>query len=342
MGTTIYDVARKAGVGIGTVSRAMNNSPQITPQTKERVLRVIRDLQYQPLGLARGLARKKTDTIAVILPKITGYFYNELLGGIQKKISSFGYDMILYIVDNLAKSEILLKKTMQERRVDGILFISLKIPEDEIQLIQQTKTPIVLVDSYHPKLDSITVENEHGAYIATEHLIKMGHRRIGIIDAHLRSMPAKTRLDGYIEALKENNIPIDHNLLVISDEASEEDGFNQEAGYDAMNTLLQLNEARPTAVFVASDIQALGAMKAIREQQLEIPHDVAIVGFDDIEMSEYIGLSTVRQPMYAMGQLAVERLMAYNSNNVNDVLHHSFSTELIIRETCGGLVLSYQ
>lgn len=336
MATTIYDVAKKAGVGIGTVSRVLNESSQISPETKDRVLKAIKELNYQPHALARGLARKKTNMIAVILPQVTGYFYHDLLKAIQKKVSAFGYDMILYSVDKADKTILFLQKTLRERRVDGVLLISLKIPDEKVKRFQQTETPIVLVDSYHPKLDSIIVENEQGAYMATQHLIKLGHRRVGIIDAHLRSMPAQVRLKGYKKALKENKIPFEERLLVISDVSSEEDGFNQKAGYDAMSQLLKLGENRPTAVFVASDIQALGAMKALRDNKLKIPQDMAVVGFDDIEMSDYLGLSTMRQPMYAMGKLAVERLMERISEDVKNVMLRSFTTELVVRETCGG------
>ncbi len=340
MATTIYDVAKKAGVGIGTVSRVLNNSPQISPDTKERVLQAMKDLHYQPHALAQGLARRKTNMIAVILPQVTGYFYHDLLKGIQKKVSAFGYDMILYNVDEADKTIQFLKKTLRERRVDGVLLISLKIPDEKVKRFQQTQTPIVLVDSYHPKIDSIVVENEQGAYMATQHLIKLGHRRIGIIDAHLRSVPAQVRLNGYKKALEENKISFEEKMLVISDVSSEEDGFTQKAGYDAMSRLLKLGDERPTAVFVASDIQALGAMKVLRENKMNIPQDMAVVGFDDIEMSDYLGLSTMRQPMYAMGKLAVERLMERISGDVKDVMHRSFATELIVRETCGGLISS--
>jgi DNA-binding LacI/PurR family transcriptional regulator len=337
MAVTIYDVARKAGVGIGTVSRVINNNPHISPHTRERVLNVIKELNYQPHAMARGLARKKTQMIAVILPVFTGYFFIELLQGVQKEITKAQYDMILYSVDNTDKTEMFLRKTLREKRVDGVLLISLQIPNDFVGSFVKTGFPIVLVDSYHPKLDSIMVRNKEGAYKATEHLIKMGHKRVAMIDGQLKSSPARVRLDGYRKALRENHLPFDKNLVVISDFVSGQDGFNREAGYTAMKRLLDLEEARPTAVFVSSDIQAAGAIKAIEERRLRIPQDMALVGFDDVEIAEYLELTTMRQPMREMGRLAVQRLLQKIAGNTDRRFMKRFSTQLIVRRSCGAL-----
>ncbi|MCD6117637.1 substrate-binding domain-containing protein, partial [bacterium] len=194
--------------------------------------------------------------------------------------------------------------------------------------------PIVLVDSFHSSMDSFFIENKKGAYAATKHLIDLGHKRVGMIDAQLKSTPAKIRLEGYKSALKDKDIPFDKKYLVISDSDEKSDGFSREAGYSAMKKLLMLGEERPTAVFVSSDIQAVGAMKAIREHKLTVPDDIAIIGFDDIEFSEAIGLSTMKQPMFEMGKMAVEILLQRISGQISGVFHKKFIPELIIRDTC--------
>ncbi len=334
MAVTIYDVAKKAGVGIGTVSRAINNSPKISSQTKAKVDHAIRELKYQPHALAQGLARKRTNMVAIIVPVFTGYFYLELLRGIQQEISKYQYDLLLFSVDQTEKTELFLKRTLQERKVDGVLLISLAISDNYVKKFVNTQFPIVLIDSDHRELDSLTVENEQGAYLATKHLINLGHTRIGIIDAQLKSIPAKMRLEGYQKALRDHKIQYNRRYLVISDSDIEKDGFNREAGYAAMKQLLQIDEDRPTAVFVASDIQAAGAIKAIKECGLNIPEDISVIGFDDIELAQYMGLSTVRQPMYEMGKLAVQILMKKIAGEESKPVKKRFETRLVIRDSC--------
>ena len=270
MSATIYDVAKKAKVGIATVSRVINNSPQISPKTKEKILKVIKELKYQPHAMAQSLARKKTNTIACIVPFFTGYFYLELLKGIQKTISKYGYDLILYSVDQVDKKDDFFKRTLRERKVDGVLLISMSISEKYAAKFIQSALPIVLVDSYHEQLDSITIDNKEGAFIATEHLVKSGHKRIGMINGNLNSVPAKIRLEGFKEALVKNNIEINNDYILKVDEADDADvkynhGFNKYSGYKGMMQLLDL-EIRPTAIFISSDIQATGAINALKER----------------------------------------------------------------------------
>jgi LacI family transcriptional regulator len=342
MSATIYDVAKKAGVGIGTVSRVINKSPQISPKTRDKVLKVIKELKYQPSAMAQGLARKRTNIIACIVPFFTGYFYFELLNGVQQTLSNRGYDLILYSVDKIEKKEEILKRTIRERKVDGVLFISLPIFDKHVTKFIESKLPIVLVDSYHDELDSITIENKQGALDATEHLIHLGHKRIGMINGNISSIPAMNRLEGFKAALLKNNISFDEHLVINTNstndpEILQNDGFNKKAGYTAMNQLLELKKNRPTAVFISSDIQATGAIKAIQEQGLNIPKDIAIVGFDGIELSGYLGLTTMKQPMFEMGIIAVERLIEkiQNPDTTNRNFKKLFHPKLIVRETCG-------
>jgi len=334
LGVTIYDVAKMAGVGLGTVSRVLNNSDHISPKTREKVLAAIKELNYKPHAFARGLAKQKTNIISIIVPFFTGYFYIELLKGIQKSITKYEYDLVLYNVEQNSRLNSVLDKVLNSKLVDGVILISMSLTDNYAIEFNKQNLPIVLVDSFHSSMDSFFIENKKGAYAATKHLIDLGHKRVGMIDAQLKSTPAKIRLEGYKSALKDKDIPFDKKYLVISDSDEKSDGFSREAGYSAMKKLLMLGEERPTAVFVSSDIQAVGAMKAIREHKLTVPDDIAIIGFDDIEFSEAIGLSTMKQPMFEMGKMAVEILLQRISGQISGVFHKKFIPELIIRDTC--------
>jgi DNA-binding LacI/PurR family transcriptional regulator len=214
---TIYEVAKKAGVGIGTVSRVLNNSTHIAPETRDRVLKVIKTLNYQPHAMAQGLARKKTHCIAILIPFFTGYFYVELLKGIQQAASHYKYDLILYCIDDLSKKEAYLKRVLQQRRVDGVLLISLSVSQSYAKEFQRHKLPLVLVDAFHDDFDSITVNDQDGAYAAVQHLIQLGHKRIAMITGHLESGPAQHRLNGYKRALAEAKMAVSMRMIISSD-----------------------------------------------------------------------------------------------------------------------------
>lgn len=337
MSVTIYDVAKKAGVGIGTVSRVINNSPQITEKTREKVLAAIKELNYQPHIVAQSLARRKTQTIACIIPFLTGYFFVELLKGIQNKITRYEHDLILYSVDQVSKKETFLQRTLVERRVDGLILASLDISEEFVDKFVNQKFPIVLVDSYHPRLDSISVDNVNGAYEATRHLVELGYRKIAMISAKLNSFPARLRFEGFKKALADHGLAFQEKYFVHCDFQEEADGFNKEAGHIAMQRLLALGEERPEAVFVSSDIQAVGALEVLQEQGLTVPEDMALVGFDDIELAGYVGLTTMHQPIRQMGEIAVDRLMEKISGSAPEAFKRRFNAELVIRNSCGAM-----
>lgn len=341
MPVTIYEVAEKAGVGIGTVSRVLNDSTQIAPATRAKVLKVIKQLNFQPHAMAQGLARRKTNTVGVLVPFFTGYFYVELLRGIQQALSENHFDLILYGVDDLHKKDSCFKRVLQQRRVDGVLVLSMPLAETFAAEFERREMPLVLVDAFHPQFDSITVNNEEGAYQAVRHLISLGHRKIAIVNGHLESTPAQERLAGYKRALAEASLPLRQEYLTSSDALAQNgavlnDGFSKETGYHAMRALLALNGSCPEAVFAASDIQAVGVMSAVRERGLRIPEDLAVVGFDNIELAELVGLTTMSQPIREMGKLAVDRLLALlHGNGESAKIHHRFNTKLIVRETSG-------
>jgi len=337
MSVTIYDLAREAGVGIGTVSRCLNNHPSVSARTRERVLDVVKRLDYQPHTHARRLASRRTNSIAAIIPFFTNYFSIQVLQGVQDKASELDIDLILYGVNHPSEVEEYLRRSLQRGHLDGVLFISMRFPDTYVMKCHQMRLPVVLIDAYHPEFDSIRVENKEGAMTATRHLIGLGHRQIAMINASLETLPAQERQQGYRAALLDTGLPyLRENIIVAG--AMRQDGFNRESGDLAMRQLLPaLHRPDPvTAVFVASDIQALGVLDAARKAGVRIPDDLAIVGFDDIELAQHAGLTTMRQPMHQMGMLAVECLTTRMSSPDGPVTLTTFHPDLVIRDTCGA------
>lgn len=328
---TIYDIAREAKVGIGTVSRVFNNHPSVSEETRQRVLQVASRLAYHPHPYARGLARKRTNSILAVIPFFTTFFFVEIFKGVQAKLSQLDCDLILYGVNYPDQVEMSVQRNALRSRVDGVLFLSMKAP---VALFQERFTPLVLVDTHHEKYDSIYVENVTGAMAATQYLISLGHRKIGMICANLQSRPARERLEGFRRALNEAGITIRDDYAKISPDSAL-DGFTREAGYQLMKEFLAMGKEMPTAIFVSSDIQASGALQAIEEAGKTCPGDVALVGFDDIELANHLGLTTMRQPMRAMGELAVEMLFERIKNPHIPARHRQFLPELVVRRTSG-------
>ena len=333
---TIYDIAREAKVGIGTVSRVLNNHPNVTPETRRRVMEIIKRLHYQPHTYAQRLARRNAETISAIIPFFSTYFFAEVLHGVQDRISELGYDLVLYGVNHADQVESHINRTLRRGKVDGILFFSMRLPPGSLPRLKESKLPVVLVDTSIPEFDSISVANSEGAYVAVKHLIQLGHRSVGLINAQPTSIPAMERLEGYRRALYEQGLPISDEMVKTGNN-TKFDGFNREAGYEAMVEFIKMGEEMPKAFFVSSDIQALGAIEALNDNEFRVPGDAAIVGFDDIELASLFKLTTMRQPMYQMGSLAVERLVKRMSSPDMEILHTKFSPTLIVRESCGAL-----
>ncbi len=336
LAATIYDVAKKAGVGIGTVSRAINNSPHINVGTKARILAIANELHYQPHALAQSLARKKTNTIASVVPFFTNYFYVELLKSVQRALSRSHYDLILFSVDRMNRRDRTIDRVLSERRCDGVLIISLGVMDGYAEKFIAAGLPVVLIDHMHQALDSVAIANREGAFAAASHLIGLGHRRSGMINGHLSSYPAKLRLEGFRLALEMHGLDFDDRDLVICDAKAGEHGFNEAAGYAAMQRLIAQSHPLPGALFVASDVQCLGVMRAAKEAGVRIPQDLALVGFDDIEFAKFVGLTTMRQPIATMGRMAVTRLLKRIEGRENGDFHRELEAELIVRESCGS------
>ncbi|NLC47639.1 MAG: LacI family transcriptional regulator [Firmicutes bacterium] len=326
---TIYDVAKKAGVGVGTVSRVINGSPHVSPRTRERVLEAIAELDYQPHAVARSLATNRTNAIGVLVPFFTNYFFLEVLRGIQDVAYRKDQGIFLYNVQQHKQKEVYLARIPVERRVDGLIVITLRIRENHAARFINGKFPVILVDSYNPTLPSLVVDNAYGAKLATEHLLSLGHRKVAFINGLMRYHASRARKAGFEEAFAQAGLQPDPNLIM-------ETEFERSGGRQAMAALWEAGK-RPTAVFAASDLQAIGVMEYLQKQGVRVPDDVAVVGYDDIEMAELLDLTTIRQPMYTMGAEAAERLLeGLPPPPVGEGWPKVYKPELIVRKSSGS------
>lgn len=328
---TIYDIARQANVSIATVSRVFNGSTRVSDRTRSRVLKIAQELNYQPHVSARSLASRRSDLVMAVIPMLTNYFYMEVVRGVQDALLDSEWDLLVYTAQAPEKVDTQLARALQRGRAEGVLLFSTPLTKARIAKMKQADLPVVLVDSHHPDFDAISVDNEQGGFIATQHLLEQGYRRIGLITGHKASVPALDRQMGYRRALQTAGLSVNEAHILVSEDLHQH-GYTEMAGYTAMETLLQQADP-PDAVFVASDIQALGALRAIREHGLQTPNDIGVVGFDDIQFSIYVGLSTLHQPMYDMGKQAIQRLIQRIEDPSRPVAHTQFAPKLVVRET---------
>ena len=306
MSVTIYDIADQAEVSIATVSRVFNGSPRVSPRTRERVLRVARALHYQPNVSAQSLARQSTSLIAAVIPFLTNYFYMEVLRGMQDALAESDFDLLVYSAQEPKEVDRQLDRALRKGLTEGLLLLSTPLSDKHVDLLDASEQPIGLIDAHHPRFDSVTVDNIEGGYVATRHLIERGRQRIAFIGLLPEAQPVTHRREGYERALREAGRTIDPALVVTG--PYQPRGSSEEGGYRAMGELLEKGTP-PDAVFAASDVQAVGAMHALQKAGLDVPGDVALVGFDDVKLSQYVGLTTLRQPMYEMGHLGIEKLL---------------------------------
>lgn len=332
MPITIRDVAQRAGVGLGTVSRVINNSPLVNEETRTRVERAVAELDYIPNPAARGLPSGRTNTIAVIVPFFTRPSIIERLRGVENTLVQTEYDLIVYNVETPARRDQCIREVPRRGRVDGVLVISLPPRQSDVAYLAKANVPIVLVDAHHPSLDKLNrlvVEDIRGGQRATEFLIELGHRRIAFVgdvsDSPFNFTSSNDRLRGYRNALRKAQIPFERDYV-----AQGEHGRVQ--ARELARALLHRTE-RPTAIFAASDTQAMGVLESARELGLQVPRDLSVVGYDDIEVAEYLGLTTMRQSLYESGKRGVELLLHTIEHPFAKPACEVLPTELIVRRT---------
>lgn len=325
---TIKDVAREVNVSVTTVSRVLNNKPDVSDDTKKKIKNAIEKLGYNPNGIARGLVLQKTHTIGLIIPDINNPFFPEVIKGIEKKSKELGYSLIFYDTDNNKEDEQEAIKLLKSKQVDGII-LSLSLENrDILKRLEKQDFPVVQIDrkineSIYP---SVTIDNTKSAYKATNYLIELGHTKIGHITGDLSTETAVERLDGFRLALSEKGILCPAEWILQGD-------YSKNSGKDAMEKIIKYKN-RPTALFIANDLMAFGAYEAIFNNNLHIPEDFSIVGHDNIDITSFVrpGLTTMDQPKYKLGQLAAELLIKAIKNEAHedDII---LQNDLIIRES---------
>ncbi|RUS48347.1 catabolite control protein A [Cohnella sp. AR92] len=334
MTVTIYDVAREAGVSMATVSRVVNNNPNVKPQTRKKVFEAIERLGYRPNAVARGLASKKTTTVGVVIPDISNAIFAEVARGIEDIANMYHYNIILCNADKRKDKEIRVINTLLEKQVDGLLFMGGAVTDEHIQAFNTSNVPIVLCATTDEKgtIPSVDIDHEAAAYDAVKQLLSEGHRRIAMISGTLQD-PANgyARYQGYKRALEQAGLPVDDELVRIGN-------YKYESGMEAAQYFLGLSE-RPSAIFAANDEMAIGAIHAVQDAGLKVPADISVISVDNIRMASMVRpqLTTVAQPMYDIGAVAMRlltKLMKKEAvENAKVVLPH----ELIVRQSVASV-----
>lgn len=310
---TQADVARVAGVSQAMVSYVLNDNPnvKVPDDTRQRILDAVQELGYVTNTAARNLRTQRTNMIAVVVPDITNPFHTVFARGVQRAVRGQGYEIIMYNTDRNLDEERISLRFLQQGWVDGAIITSLHLqPEDLLPVLEKQIALVVQGPNIMPDcveeypLDSLYVDDPAAAETAVEYLIQQGHTRIGMIAGKVGTPPRLRREQGYRQAHHNHDLPVDEALII-------DGNFKEEDGYYAMQELLRI---RPnvTAVFCASDLMAIGALMAVKEADLRVPDDIAIIGYDDIPIARLVSpaLTTIAQFQEAMGERAAEMLLA--------------------------------
>jgi DNA-binding LacI/PurR family transcriptional regulator len=302
----IGDVARRAGVSPATVSRVLNGSARVTDARREKVERAIDQLGFRPSSLARGLSLGRTGSLGVIAPFFTHWGTTSRLRGITTAAKAVGYDLMIFDVETARQRADALDKFARRDRVDGLLVLSVPLDDAAAARLLRERLPVVVVDIERPEFSRVTIDDVAGGRLATEHLLERGHRRIGYVgdlpDSELGFTVSTRRHRGYCEALAAAGADVDPQLTGLS-------AHGREGAFASAADMIALSDP-PTAIFAASDLQAIGVLEAADRAGLRVPADLAVIGFDDIEIADVLGLTTIRQPLADIGAAAVELLLA--------------------------------
>ncbi len=332
MTATLSDIAQRAGVSVSTVSRVLNRKGtkhRISADTESLVLRAAKDLNYSANHLARGLRLKKTNTIGLIAPDISNPFFAQVIKRVQKIAHGLGYSLVVCNSDENLDLETEQVGLLYRRRVDGLIAMPVGQQSSHFAEWIGGDVPLVMVDRCFDMLDvdTVIVDNYRGAYEATEHLIKLGHDRIAVVQGLVGTSTNTARLDGYREALAAHGRATDPRLIVGGD-------FRQEKGYAETKRLLDLDQP-PTAIFATGDLITLGALQAIYERDLQIPGDVSLVSFDDFDFAPFLRcpLTAVQQPKEEMGEVAVRLLIERLGDPTKAPQQVVLQPTLVVRES---------
>jgi LacI family transcriptional regulator len=327
---TIYDVAKTSGVSISTISRVLNAPDKVNTRTRERVMSAIDHLGFVPKAEARARAMRSTKRIGVLTPFFTAPSFVQRLRGVAGALSRANCELVIYTVDSVEHLQAYIASIPIMQNLDGLIIISLAIEEKDAHRLRHNGIETVLIESWHAQLNCICIDDERGGMLAAKHLIDRGHTRIGFLGdieppERYAIRPIKSRLTGFKRSLEEAGLSLPRRYVV---RAPHTEGGVQQAA----RALLDLPRP-PTAVFASSDIQAVSLMKVARQAQLRIPEDLAIVGFDDIDLAGFMDLTTIRQDLDESGRLAAEILLSKKADPGRSLQHIQLPLTLIQRQT---------
>ncbi|HSF85720.1 MAG TPA: LacI family DNA-binding transcriptional regulator [Acidimicrobiia bacterium] len=330
--STIDDVAKAAGVSAATVSRALRDLPNVAPATRRRIARIASDLEYAPHPQASRLASGKTMTVGLVAPLFGLWYASQVVAGAETVLSGHGYDLLVHAVDTADNRSRLLRHAASLRgRIDGLILVDFFATPEHADRLRQVGRPVVTIGEKIPSFSSVTIDNERGAAMAARHLIELGHQCIGLITgplAHGHPSPVPgARAAGFAAALAAAGVVHDPHL-------TRDGGFTVAGGAAAVEQLLAM-AVRPTAVFCLSDEMAFGAIGRAQQLGYRVPDDISIVGFDDHDVAESFGLSTVHQPVRAMGSAATEILLQAIATPGAPPVHRAVEVALMRRRSTG-------
>ena len=332
---TIRDVAKRAGVAPITVSRVINSSGYVSEKTRARVETAIADLEYVPNVLARSLRSRRTDTLALILSDISNPFWTTVARGVEDVASDAGFNVILCNTDESEVEQDKYLRVLLQKQVDGVLLVPTRSTPGPIQFVQSQDTPVVVLDRLIPnaQADTVHCDSEGGAHQLTRLLLSLGHRRIAVLSGPRGVSTAEDRVAGYRRALTQAGLDIDPALVCYGQ-------FSLESGYTMTQQVLTV-APRPSGLFAGNNFIAIGALRALRDAGLQVPEDLALVGFDDLPANLVVDpfLTVVAQPAYEMGRQATELLLARLSGEAPKAYQEIvLPTELIVRQSSGQAV----
>jgi LacI family transcriptional regulator len=339
MPLTLEDIARLSGVSRSTVSRVINDDTNVKKETRQKVLQVLQSINFQPNLAARSLAAGRTNTIGLVIPAgvstlFVDPYFPQFIQGVTTACNARDYSVMLWLAEPEYERR-MIRQILHNGLVDGVIVSSTLMNDPLVNSLYESRMPFIQIGR-HPTLDvnSIDVDNTKASREATLHLIRLGRKRIATITGPQDQIAGFDRFQGYQLALQERQQPFLPELVAEGD-------FTEAGGYTAM---LRLFPMKPDAVIIGSDMMAVGAIRAIREANLRIPDDVAIIGFDDIPTASKMDppLTTIRQPIRSMGGLAVETLIDIITHPGTETRHIVIATELVIRSSCGTLRLKFE
>ncbi|WPC41568.1 LacI family DNA-binding transcriptional regulator [Clostridium sp. JS66] len=331
---TIKDISRISGVGVSTVSRVLNNHPDVKEETRKRVLKIIQNVNYIPNNSARNLKRNTSKNIGVLIKGIDNPFFSKMMKSIEKKIADKEYAMILHYNETNDNDFEVAVELIKEKKLKGLICLGGNFDNLNRRKLENLKIPLVLTSTNIIEntdknfFSSVIIENKKSAFKAVDYICKLGHKNIAIITTGEEDISVgKLRFEGYKRALLENGIKFNPELVEIGK-------YTFKSGFDSMKRLLNKN-LNITAVFATTDIMAIGASKAMLNEGLRIPEDISVIGFDGIEYSQYFhpSLTTIKQPVEEMGQKSVEIIFDLIKNKKKNC-HVIFETELVEKESC--------